>query len=87
MRKLKVIFLLIFLFSPKIFAQLYEHTFEFDKKSKSFDTKTNYFEVNHRLIFEYGLLFCITREESLASTLTAGYEFNIISKKLMGVYR
>jgi len=47
-------------------------------------TPPKYFDVNHRFIFEYGLMFCLTREEDVVSTLSASYDISIISKKLYG---
>ena len=84
MKIIWVLFLFLILFVLEISAQTEVPPSISDSTKLTNYTPPKYFDVNHRFIFEYGLMFCLTREEGVASTLSASYDINIISKKLYG---
>ena len=81
----KISFLLILLFSQlNTFSQIKEHSYLMKISDVKEQSAKKYFDVNHRFIFEYGIMFCVNREETGADTGSATYDFNLIAKRVYG---
>lgn len=76
--------MVLLLFSLNTFTQIKEQTYLTKLSGVTEQSNKKYFDVNNRFIFEYGILFCVNREETAASTGSVTYDFNLIAKRLYG---
>ena len=83
MKYISIIFLFILLFTQEIPAQLKDKSFISDStKLTNNSPQRKLFDVNQRFTFDFGVLFCVSRQENAVSNLAASYDLNIVAKKL-----